>query len=89
MEVLVELNIEKIEIKDFDKIIEGCSYVKALVEGAKNGMNIKNSDRVVLGNLLVRFGEEGRTKVHEILSTTPNYDRAKTDYHLDQIVKQG
>ena len=81
-----KVNFEKIKIEGFDNIIRECSYIKSLVEKTEN---LNNQERVVLANLLSRFGEEGRTKLHEILSKTPYYSREKTDYHLDSIIKHG
>lgn len=78
---------EKIEISRFDKIVSGCSHIKSLVEKSNKGENLNNQERVVLANLLSRFGEEGRSKLHEILGKTPHYSREKTDYHLDLIIK--
>jgi len=80
---------DKIEIKRFDNILNECSYIKSLIEKSDKGENLNNQERVVLGNLLSRFGEDGRRKLHEILSKTPYYDRSKTDYHLDSIIKHG
>ena len=80
---------DKIEIKRFDNILNECSYIKSLIEKSDKGENLNNQERVVLGNLLSRFGEDGRSKLREILSKTPYYDRSKTDYHLDSIIKHG
>jgi len=80
---------EKIDIKGFDNIVNECSYIKSLIEKSEKGEKINNKERVVLGNLLSRFGEDGRSKLHEILSKTPYYDRSKTDYHLDSIIQHG
>lgn len=80
-----KINFEKIKIEGFDNIIRECSYIKSLVEKT----DINNQERVVLGNLLSKFGEEGRTKLHEILNKTSNYSREKTDYHFDSISKNG
>ena len=82
-------NSEKIEISGFDKIVNGCTYIKSLIEKSDKGDNLNNQERVVLANLLSRFGEEGRGKLHEILNKIPNYSREKTDYHLDSIIKHG
>jgi len=79
---------DNMEIIKFDNVQKGCKYVKNLVEKAGDGENINNGDRVVLGNLLANFGEEGRAKLHEILSKVPNYKRETTDYHLDQVIEQ-
>ena len=76
---------EKIKIEGFDNILRECSYIKSLVEKTE----LNNQERVVLGNLLSRFGEDGRTKLHEILHNTTNYSREKTDYHFDSIIKNG
>ncbi len=81
-----KVNFEKIKIEGFDNIIRECSYIKSLVEKSDN---LNNQERVVLANLLSRFGEEGRTKLHEILRKTPYYSSEKTDYHLDSIIKHG
>jgi P4 family phage/plasmid primase-like protien len=80
---------QKINLSGFDNILRECSYINSLVEKSERGENLNNLERVVLGNLLSRFGEEGRSKLHEILSKTPHYDRVKTDYHLDSIIKHG
>jgi len=80
---------DKIEIKKFDNILNECSYIKSLIERSDKGENLNNQERVVLGNLLSRFGEDGRSKLHEIFNKTPHYSREKTDYHLDSIIKHG
>jgi len=80
-----KVSFEKIKIEGFDNILRECFYIKSLV--GKTDLN--NLERVVLGNLLSRFGEEGRTKLHEILNKTSNYSREKTDYHFDSIIKKG
>ena len=80
-----KVTYEKIKIEGFDNILRECPYIKSLV--GKTDLN--NQERVVLGNLLSKFGEEGRTKLHEILRKTSNYSREKTDYHFDSLIKNG
>jgi len=80
-----KVHYEKIKVEGFENIIRECPYIKSLV----GNTDLNNLERVVLGNLLSRFGEEGRTKLHEILNKTSNYSREKTDYHFDSIIKKG
>ena len=78
----------KLEIKPFDKIVENCSYFRNLIQCAEKGENLKHNHRLALAKLLLKFGEDGRAKVHEILHNTPNYSRERTESHLNSLSKR-
>ena len=79
---------KKLEIADFNKIVESCLYFKDLISLSEKGENLKHNQRLALAKLLLKFGEDGRAKVHEILSKTPNYDRERTESHLNSLAKK-
>ena len=41
--------------------------------------------RLFLGSQMMKFGEDGRKKVHEILKNEPDYNKRKTDQQLNSI----
>ena len=73
---------------NMDMMFKKCHVLKAIetnqecsfLEGTDGHMR-----RLFLGSQCVKFGADGRKRVHEILESAPDYDAVITDRHLDSI----
>lgn len=62
-----------------------CSQLKAIVLKADTEQKLDNDDRVIVANLGRFFDEKGQEWIHDIISKTKNYDKDKTDYHINSL----
>ncbi|MCK9210318.1 MAG: phage/plasmid primase, P4 family [Ignavibacteriaceae bacterium] len=75
-------------IQAWADLLESCSALSEIVKKGETGEEINNGERIFLGTISLRFGKEGRLKVHQILSKQKNYDTEKTDYHLRELAEK-
>ena len=71
--------------QNMQRMIDNCEALRKLIEKAEREHECSNDDRVWMANLFLPFGEKGRQKVHKVLRHVNNYDKDKTNRHLDSL----
>lgn len=86
---MVEVDKHEVEqclpIHLWEGMVKNCRKLRRIIEGQLKHEVISNEERMFLGTLLVPFGELGKSKLHEILSSQKNYTYEKTEYHFQSI----
>jgi len=87
-EVSLERNSVSVPPSNMSMMFEKCPVLKA-IETNKESSFLEGTDghmrRLFLGSQCVKFGQEGRKKVHNVLKNAPDYDAGITDRQLDSI----
>ena len=69
----------------WDNIIANCRVMEDIENKGLRGEHINNTERLLLGTIARRFGDQGRNKLHQILAKQGNYSPALTEYQYSFI----
>jgi putative DNA primase/helicase len=79
--------LDALIISKWDRMEQHCKVLTGIKIKSYSGENINNKERVFLGTLAMAFGDSGREKVHELLSSQSNYNRDVTENNLRSMDK--
>ncbi|MHB1050638.1 MAG: phage/plasmid primase, P4 family [Bacteroidota bacterium] len=68
-------------------VFKRCARMKDIQNMSMENKPIGHNERLNLGCVLSAFGKEGLDKVHDMLKDQAVYDRDKTEYYLESMVK--
>lgn len=72
-----------------DTMINSCAALTAIKEKALNAskddgyINLSHDERLCILSLFAKFGVVGKSRIHEFLQNTDNYDHEKTNKHIE------
>ncbi len=74
--------------EEVNKIMDGCSVLRAIAQKAKIDCNLSHIERLILRGILGPLEENGHKAIHKILKPCSNYSPSHTNKFLAQPITQ-